>query len=301
MPIYPPFLNEGDKIAIVATARKTNPDELRPFILLAKKAGLDIVFTSQLFEEERQFAGSDQHRTADFQHWLDDNEVKAIIAARGGYGTARMVDGLDFSNFIKHPKWLIGFSDYTVIHTHVNCVLKMPTLHAAMPAFLKPDSKPDVIKSFETLFEVLKGNIPSYKMPNHPLNNPGNCEGTLLGGNLSVIYSIMGSISEIDTTDAILFLEDLDEYLYHIDRMMVCLKRAGKLKTLRGIVIGHMNDMHDRGTPFGKTAEEIIKEHTENLSIPLYFNFDAGHLHLNLPLIFGTKVKIENNCLIFGN
>ncbi len=301
MSSYPPFLTKGDKIAIVATARKTNPDELQPFILLAKKAGFEIVYTPQLFAEERQFAGDDRHRAADFQFWLDDREVKAILLARGGYGTARMVDSLDFSNFTKNPKWLMGFSDFTVIHSHVNCVLKLPTLHAAMPAFLKSDSKPDVVKSFKTMFEFLKGNIPTYQMPEHPLNNPGNCSGTLVGGNLSVIYSIMGSVSEIDSTDAILFLEDLDEYLYHIDRMMVCLKRAGKLNPLKGIIVGHMNEMHDRGTPFGKTVEEIIKEHTEDLGIPLYFNFDAGHLHLNLPLIFGTKVKIENNSLIFDN
>ena len=268
---------------------------------MAKNAGFEVVFTPELFSAERQFAGSDEHRAADFQHWLNDTNVKAILLARGGYGTARMVDGIDFSGFINNPKWLIGFSDFTVIHTQVNCQYKLPTLHAAMPAFLKPDSKPEVVQSFAEMFEVLQGNIPTYKMPEHPLNNSGNCSGTLVGGNVSVIYSTMGSVSEIDTTDAILFLEDLDEYLYHIDRMMVCLKRAGKLSPLKGIIVGHMNDMHDRGTPFGKTAEEIIKEHTEELGIPSYFNFDAGHMRMNHPLIFGTKVKIENNCLIFGS
>jgi muramoyltetrapeptide carboxypeptidase len=300
MSFYPPFLSKGDKIAIVATARKTNLEELQPFIAMAKNAGFEVVYTPNLFESERQFAGTDEHRAADFQHWLNTAEVKAILLARGGYGTARMVDGIDFSHFIENPKWLIGFSDFTVIHTQVNCRYKLPTLHAAMPAFLKPESKPEVVKSFTEMFEVLQGNMPTYQMPEHPLNNSGNCSGTLVGGNLSVIYSTMGSVSEIDTTDAILFLEDLDEYLYHIDRMMVCLKRAGKLNPLKGIIVGHMNDMHDRGTPFGKTAEEIIKEHTEELGIPSYFNFDAGHMRMNHPLIFGTQVKIENNCLIFG-
>lgn len=301
MSIYPPFLTKGDKIAIVATARKTNPEELQPFIVMAKNAGFEVVFTPDLFSADRQFAGSDEHRANDFQHWLNDTNVKAILLARGGYGTARMVDGIDFSGFINNPKWLIGFSDFTVIHTQVNCRYKIPTLHAAMPAFLKSESKSEVVQSFAEMFEVLQGNIPTYKMPEHPLNNSGNCSGTLVGGNVSVIYSTMGSVSEIDTADAILFLEDLDEYLYHIDRMMVCLKRAGKLSPLKGIIVGHMNDMHDRGTPFGKTAEEIIKEHTEELGIPSYFNFDAGHMRMNHPLIFGTKVKIENNCLIFGS
>lgn len=300
MSSYPPFLTKGDKIAIVATARKTNPEELQPFIKMAENAGFEVVFSPELFSSERQFAGSDKQRADDYQHWLDNDNVKAILLARGGYGTARMVDGIDFSNFVNNPKWLIGFSDFTVIHSQVNCRYKLPTVHAAMPAFLKPDSSTEVIQSFEEMFELLKGNIPSYPLPPHPLNNSGNCEGILVGGNLSVIYSIMGSVSEIDTTNAILFLEDLDEYLYHIDRMMVCLKRAGKLNPLRGIIVGHMNDMHDRGTPFGKTAEEIIKEHTEDLGIPLYFNFDAGHMRMNHPLIFGTEVKIENNCLIFG-
>ena len=136
-------------------------------------------------------------------------------------------------------------------------------------------------------------------MQDDVFNNSGDCKGKLIGGNLSVIYSIMGSISELDTTDSILFIEDLDEYLYHVDRMMVCLKRAGKLKSLKGIIVGHMNDMHDSAIPFGKSVEEIIKEHISDLGIPLYFNFEAGHLHLNLPLIFGAKVEINNNCLIF--
>ncbi len=296
----PPFLTKGDKIAIVATARKTNREELDPFIKLAEKAGFEIVFSPTLFDEERQFAGSDKNRSSDFQYWLNDTEVKAIIAARGGYGTARMVDGIDFSNFATNPKWLIGFSDFTVIHTHMNSLLKQSTLHAAMPAFLKTESSAEVIQSFNEMFEILKGELPVYELPQHQLNNPGNCNGILVGGNLSVIYSTLGSVSEIDTTNAILFLEDLDEYLYHIDRMMVCLKRAGKLKHLNGIIVGHMSDMHDRGTPFGKTAEEIIREHTKDLGIPLYFGFDAGHLKLNHPLIFGTEVNIENNCLTFG-
>jgi muramoyltetrapeptide carboxypeptidase len=300
--VFPPFLTIGDKVAIVATARKTNLEELQPFINLARGYDIEVVFTPNLFNEDRQFAGSDKQRAEDFQYWLDRDDIKAILLARGGYGTARMVDGVDFSQFIKNPKWLIGFSDFTVIHTQVNCRYKIPTLHAAMPAFLKPDSLAPVVQSFNEMLQLLMGKIPTYTMPNHPLNRAGNCEGLLVGGNLSVIYSTLGSVSEIDTSGAILFLEDLDEYLYHIDRMMVCLKRAGKLESLKGLIIGHMNDMHDRGTPFGKTAEEIIKEHTDHLDIPVYFGFDAGHRRLNHPLIFGTKVKIENNSLIFdGN
>jgi muramoyltetrapeptide carboxypeptidase len=295
----PEFLKPGDKIALVAPARKTTLQDLEPFISMVKQAGLEVVYTPNLFAVQNQYGGSDELRAADFQYWLDQAEIKAVLSVRGGYGTARIIDKLDFTKFAQRPKWLIGFSDFTVIHSHVNCVLKIPTLHAAMPAFLKQDSMPDVVQSFIAMFEVLKGNLPTYALPQHGLNNPGNCKGLLVGGNLSVIYSIMGSVSELETEDCILFLEDLDEYLYHLDRMMVCLKRAGKLKNLRGIIIGHMNDMHDSAIPFGKNAEEIIFEHTRELNIPLYFGFDAGHLKLNLPLIFGVPAEIENNCLTF--
>lgn len=296
----PPFLKKGDKIALVATARKTNLEELKPFIDLARTYGLEVIFSGELFAEYRQFAGSDEHRALDFQNWILDDSVKAILLVRGGYGTARMVDFVDFEPLITKPKWIIGFSDFTVVHSHLNSRFNFPSLHAAMPAFLKPDSPDEVFQSFNEMLELLMGKIPSFDLPHSPLNREGDCSGKLVGGNLSVIYSIMGSISELETDHTILFLEDLDEYLYHIDRMMVCLKRAGKLKGIKGMIVGHMNDMHDRGTPFGKTAEEIIYEHTQDLNIPLYFNFEAGHRRINHPLIFGVKARIEKNCLIFG-
>lgn len=301
MSVLPPFLQPGDKLAIAAPARKTTLSELETFIRMAAEHDIEVVTAPGLFESEHQFAGSDAHRATVFQFCLDNPEIKAIISAKGGYGTARVIDKIRFDALHTHPKWLIGFSDFTVIHNHLNGYLNMPTLHASMPAYLKPDSAPEIILSFERLFQALKGAPLSYNLPDHPLNKPGNCSGKLVGGNLSVIYSVMGSVSEINTTDAILFLEDLDEYLYHVDRMMVCLKRAGKLQTLRGVIIGHMNSMHDNPIPFGKSAEEIMLAHTSDLNIPLYFGFPAGHLNPNMPLIFGTQVEIENNCLNFGH
>lgn len=301
MSILPAFLRKGDKIAVAAPARKVSLKELEPFIRLCRQNELEVVYTENLFSIQHQFAGSDQQRTADFQYWLDDPEVKAIISAKGGYGTARIMDALDFTKFKRSPKWLIGFSDFTVIHSHVNTNFNIATMHASMPAYLKEDSGEDLQLSFSTLISALKGKSLSYPIKPHPLNKPGNCKGTLVGGNLSVIYSIMGSASELNTENSILFLEDLDEYLYHMDRMMVCLKRAGKLKKLAGIIVGHMNSMHDNPIPFGKTVEEIIREHTDELDIPVYFGMDAGHLNPNLPLIFGTEVEIENNCLNFGH
>jgi len=300
MSIIPAFLKRGDKIAVAAPARKVIINELEPFIQFCRQNELEVVYTENLFSIQNQFAGSDQQRAADFQYWLDNAEVKAIISAKGGYGTARMIDMLDFEEFLRSPKWLIGFSDFTVIHSHVNTNFNIATMHASMPAYLKEDSGDDLKLSFSTLLSALKGNSLSYPIKPHPLSKPGNCKGTLVGGNLSVIYSIMGSASELNTDNAILFLEDLDEYLYHMDRMMVCLKRAGKLQNLKGLVVGHMNSMHDNPIPFGQSVEEIIHEHTNNLSIPVYFGFDAGHLNPNFPLIFGTEVEIENNCLNFG-
>jgi len=300
MSILPAFLKKGDKIAIAAPARKVSINELEPFIKLCRQHELEVVFTENLFSTQHQFAGSDQQRASDFQYWLDNSDVKAIISAKGGYGTARIIDALDFTKFKVSPKWLIGFSDFTVIHNHVNTNFNIATLHASMPAYLKEDASEDLKLSFSTLIKALKGENLRYPIKPHLLNIAGNCKGTLVGGNLSVIYSIMGSASELNTDNCILFLEDLDEYLYHMDRMMVCLKRAGKLKKLNGILVGHMNSMHDNPIPFGQSVEEIIREHAYELNIPVYFGFDAGHLNPNFPLIFGTEVEIENNCLIFG-
>jgi len=299
MPTFPEFLNRGDKIAVVAPARKISLLEIQPFIQLAEKQGFEVVYTPGLFEIENQFAGNDEHRAAEFQYWLDHRDVKAIISARGGYGTGRIIDRIDFTKFAMHPKWLIGFSDFTVVHNHINSLFDIATLHAIMPVYAKSGSLPEVLQSFEWMFDILKGKIPQYTMPEHELSNKGNCEGILVGGNLSVIYSMMGSESELDTAGCILFLEDLDEYLYHVDRMMLCLKRAGKLNNINGMIVGHMNSMHDNAIPFGKSVEEIIKEQASLKPIPIYFGFDGGHLNPNLPLIFGSQVKIEDNCLNF--
>ena len=300
MSILPAFLQNGDKIAIAAPARKVTLSELTPFIEFCRSHALEVVYSENLFATQHQFAGSDEQRAADYQYWLDSSEVKAIISAKGGYGTARIIDALDFTKFKLAPKWLIGFSDFTVIHSHVNSKFNIATLHASMPAYLKADSGEDIQKSFHSMISVLKGEPFKYLIKPHSLSKPGNCKGVLVGGNLSVIYSIMGSASELNTDNCILFMEDLDEYLYHMDRMMVCLKRAGKLKNLRGILVGHMNSMHDNPIPFGQNVEEIIREHTNDLGIPVYFGIDAGHLNPNFPLIFGTEVEIENNCLNFG-
>jgi muramoyltetrapeptide carboxypeptidase len=252
-----------------------------------------------LFSESHQFAGTDEVRTKALQELLDDNTVQAIICARGGYGTVRIIDTLDFAAFSKHPKWLIGFSDITVLHTHIWQHYGIATIHAAMAFSFQPDRIDE--ENATTLHAVLFGENSTYSFAPDPHNRAGTAKATLLGGNLSVLYSTLGSPSDLDTKGCILFLEDLDEYLYHIDRMMMNMKRNGKLSNLAGLVIGGMNDMRDNTIPFGKTAHEIIAEHVAEYKYPVAFGFPAGHEKKNLALVFGTEYALEvkdNSCLL---
>ena len=222
---------------------------------------------------------------------LDDEKIKAVFFARGGYGTVRIIDRLDFTNFIKRPKWLIGYSDITVIHAHIHNISGIETLHGAMPVnFSGSDySKATLTSLRNTLF----GKTLKYKLKHHPLNKKGIARGVLVGGNLSVLYSLKGSKSDIDTKNKILFIEDLDEYLYHIDRMMMCLKRAGQLEHLAGLIVGGMSKMNDNLIPFGKSPYEIISETINEYSFPVCFNFPAGHIKDNRALIMGRKIEMS--------
>jgi muramoyltetrapeptide carboxypeptidase len=286
----PPYLKTGDTIAIAATARKVSSEELQPAINLFIGWGLKVKLAEGIFETAHQFAGDDSIRANALQLLLDDEQVKAIICARGGYGTVRIVDRLDFTSFVQHPKWLIGFSDVTVLHSHIFSHLAIPTIHAAMPITMQPHNTDD--DSNESLRKVLFGENIHYNFPSHSLNRKGTTKGKLIGGNLSVLFSLIGSPSDIDTTDCILFLEDLDEYVYHIDRMMMNLKRTGKLKNLAGLVIGGMSDMRDNTIPYGKTALEIISEHVAGYNYPVAFGFPAGHERKNLALTLGVEYTL---------
>lgn len=292
----PPSLKPGDKIGIFAPAKKINPDELNFAIREIENHGYQAVISNKLFSADRQFAGTDNERTAVLQELLDNDEIKAVISARGGYGSVRIIDKIDFTNFNKKPKWLVGYSDITVFHSHINKNLGIETLHAAMPLGLENNSSDAV----EGIFGVLKGEVPKYAFSCHPLNKAGKATGILTGGNLSVLYSLLGSRSFPEAKGKILFLEDLDEYLYHIDRMMVALKRAGFLENLSGIIVGGMTKMRDNEIPFGKTTEEIIREAANEYNFPLYFGFPAGHQTVNLPLIMGAKIELNQsrNCTL---
>ena len=295
----PPFLKNGDKIAIIATARKVTKEEMQPAITILKDWGLNIVEGKNLYRQQNQFAGSDEERLEDLQTVLDDKEIKAVLFARGGYGTMRITDDIIFSKFCKNPKWIIGFSDITSLHLIAND-LKIETLHAPM-AFNFSKTPPEILNQIN---DILCGKnfmlMPAAGITNHQLNRNGTANGILTGGNLSLLYAESAANSQVNFDDKILFIEDLDEYLYHIDRMMVSLKRSGKLMNLAGLIVGAMNDMRDNTTafgfktdnPFGKTAEEIISEHVAEYDYPVCFNFPSGHIENNHPLIFGREVEL---------
>lgn len=285
--IAPPYLKKGDKIGVLACARKISFDEIQPAITIFNGWGLEVVLSKNLFNADNQFSGTDDERAEDLQTMLDDASIKAVISARGGYGTIRIVDKIDFTQFKKHPKWLVGYSDITVLHSHINN-FRIETLHATMPINFTKNKD-----ATETLYKALFGEQLNYEAEVHPLNRKGNAEAELIGGNLSLLYALTGSVSEIDTKGKILFIEDLDEYLYHVDRMMMNLKRAGKLDHLAGLIVGGMCDMKDNTIPFGKTAEEIISDAVKEYSYPICFNFPAGHIDKNFALYFGRKVKLN--------
>ncbi|MDY8136995.1 LD-carboxypeptidase [Aquimarina sp. 2201CG5-10] len=283
----PGFLKEGSKIAIVSTARKISLREIAETISIIKAWGLVPVIGKTIGLDHNQFAGTDEERRSDFQDKLDDPDIDAIWCARGGYGTVRIVDMLDFSGFLKKPKWIIGYSDVTVLHAHIH-KLQIATLHAPMPI----DFHKGTTASQKSFKEIIFGNKISYSFSSSEENKIGNCSGQLIGGNLSILYSLCGSLSSIDTTGKILCIEDLDEYLYHIDRMLQNLKRNGYFDKLSGLIVGGMTKMHDNNIPFGRKAEEIILDIVADYDFPVVFNFPMGHIEDNRTLMLGAEVSL---------
>lgn len=292
-----PKLQKGDQVAIVATARKISHKEIQPALDLLKSWGLIPVIGKTIGAAENQFAGSDVLRISDFQMMLDNPNIKAIWCARGGYGTVRIIDQLNFTTFKKHPKWIVGYSDVTVFHSHLH-TMGFETLHAPMPVDIAKQNEEAVSCLKKALFgENFTVNYDS----RDSRTRPGIVEGQLVGGNLSMLYSLCGSPSAIDTDGKILFIEDLDEYLYHIDRMLQNLKRNGMFQNLSGLIVGGMDAMRDNTkgfgfkteNPFGKTAKEIIAETVLEYDFPVCYDFPAGHMENNKAIILGRKVKLE--------
>ena len=281
-------LQPGDKIAIIATARLISREDIAAAIDILKSWGLEVEVGPTVGAQYGVFAGDDAMRLQDLQQALDRPDIKAIICARGGYGTTRILDQVDFSHFQKHPKWIVGFSDITSLLCHIHS-LGIESVHGIMP-LLFPSGTAEALDS---LRRVLFGEELSYSTPAHAFNRTGIAEGQLIGGNLALLHNVSGTSSDFTTKGKILFLEDIDEYLYSIDRMMVHLDRAGKLKDLAGLIVGHFSDIKDNAIPFGKDAYEIIAEHSGKYNYPVCYGFPTGHEPDNLALVCGRKARLE--------
>jgi muramoyltetrapeptide carboxypeptidase len=286
--LIPPYLKKGDTVAITCPAKKL-PADISEGINLFRSWGLEVLVGDTVHASHHQFAGPDELRTQDFQKFLDDKSVKAIFAARGGYGSIRIMDQLDFSPLVHSPKWIIGFSDITAIHSHIYANYQIQSIHGQMPMNVPDGTKP----SLETLRKALFGEPFNYAYQNLSVNKNGVAEGVLIGGNLTLLVMMGGSVSEMDFSDKILFLEDVGEYMYSLDRMMWNLKRAGKLSKLKGLIAGGFTDLQDNDIPFGQTAEEIISHHTSEYNYPVCFDFPAGHISDNHALILGKKARLQ--------
>lgn len=290
--IRPPSLKKGDSILILAPAGKIqNQEQIQAGIDLAKSWGLKIKFGKNLYSEHNSFAGTDQERLIDLQYGLDNPNIKMIWMARGGYGTIRIIDDLNFDEFKKHPKWIVGFSDITVLHNKLHN-LNYQSIHGLMPGTvdLKDSTQVNAIASLK---KVLFKKKLKYSIDANKSNNRGSAQGILIGGNLSILYSMLGSNTSIDTSNKIIFIEDVSEPLYNIDRMMIGLKRAGYFRNAKGLIVGNFKIKPNKSNPFGKSIEEIVKEALEGTDIPITFDFPAGHLNDNRTLILGSEVKIN--------
>jgi muramoyltetrapeptide carboxypeptidase len=284
----PPYLKKGDKIAIVSPAKKL-PGKIDEGIRILESWGLQVLLGSSVYAAENQFAGSDELRASDIQQFLDDQEVKAIIAARGGYGTIRIIDELDFTHFSEHPKWIVGFSDITVLLSHLLAQHNTMSIHAQMP-YTFPDATSE---SLESLRKSLFGEPITYEYNSKHPNITGHAEGILIGGNLMLLVMLSGSVSEMDYTDKILFLEDVGEQEYSIDRMMRMLKRSGKLAKLKGLIVGAFNEIEEEAVPFGHTPEALIYDLVKEYNYPVCFNFPTGHIDDNKALTLGQQITLD--------
>ncbi len=287
---YPPVLQPGDRVGVTAPASKINyQDALNGINILRNDWKLEVVEGATLTSSANQFSASDEVRAAELQSMLDDPTLRAIFAARGGYGCSKIIDRLDFTGFSASPKWIVGFSDVTTFLMHLNR-LGYATIHGPM---VKNLAETDGYEAVASLKKLLFEGTAAYRYAPHPLNRQGAARGEVTGGNLCLLAHLIGSASETDTEDKILFLEDVGEYHYALDRLMVQLKRAGKLSGLKALVAGQFTELKDQPeSSFGHTAEEIIRNHTREYSYPLAFNFPAGHVADNRALCFGKEADL---------
>jgi muramoyltetrapeptide carboxypeptidase len=281
-------LRSGDKVAIVCTARKASPEELSAAVATLQSWGLEVVLGESTTTAQHQFGGSDEVRARDLQRQLNDPSIRAILSARGGYGTTRIIDSIDFSRFAQDPKWVAGFSDITALNSHL-LALGHQSIHGVMPMLFHQEAGEEAL---ESLRRALFGEAEAYTVPAHPLNRPGTATGELTGGNLSLLQTLTGTRSDCPTAGRILFLEDTDEYLYAIDRMMVHLDRTGKLQHLAGLLVGHFSNPQDNTVPYGQTPNEIIDHYASKYGFPIAHGFPVGHEPQNMALICGREARL---------
>ncbi|GGE58614.1 muramoyltetrapeptide carboxypeptidase [Pedobacter psychrotolerans] len=288
----PPYLKKGDKVALVCPAKKL-PKSIDTAIALLSRWGLEVIIGESVYASHHQFAGTDQLRAKDIQQFLDDPSIKAIIAGRGGYGSIRIIDELDFTQFNLNPKWFVGFSDITVLLSHIISQSEVQCIHGQMP-YTFEESTPEALDSLK---KALFGEQQIYQYESGFPNRSGEATGLLIGGNLTLLAMLQGSVSEMDFNDKILFLEDVGEHEYSIDRMMRMLKRAGKLKHLKSLIIGAFNEIEVEKIPFGQTANEVIWDIIQEYDYPVCFDFPTGHIDHNLTMVLGAEVflKIETH------
>lgn len=296
-PTIPPYLRKGDTIGITSPAGYITLEDIQPALLKISEWEFNVSIGSTIGKRSFTFGGTDEERAADLQQMLDDKNIKAILCARGGYGAVRLIDKIDFKKFIKNPKWLIGFSDITVMHSHINRNYNIASIHSKMCNSFPSDwnlAEPIQKETIESIHQCLTGDKMVYQALPNANNKPGNVTGTLVGGNLKTLESLAGSCSDINTKNKILFVEDTGEYLYSVDRMFWSLKRTGKLSELKGLVVGGFKiKKDDEDEEFGKTLEEIVLEKVKEYNYPVCFDFPVGHQKNNFALKCGVQHQLE--------
>ena len=290
--IQPEYLKSGDTISILAPSGVLNnfDNKITKAINIFKSWGLNVVLGNHIYDKNGHFAGTDKNREKDFQKALDNKNIKAIWCARGGYGAVRIIDKLNFDNYLKNPKWIIGFSDITVIHNKLN-FLNSESIHAMMITGFEDIGQNN--DSLSKLKNVLFGDSLSYSIASNKNNKTGKSEGIIVGGNLTLIQSTIGSKTELKMKDKILFIEEIGEYAYHIDRMLYSLKRAGYFEKCKGLIVGQISDVKKNTTDFGRSINELILDVLDEYNFPILFDFPAGHEKTNFPIILGRKVILD--------
>lgn len=287
MNLIPPSLKRGDTIAIISPAKAIEKAAIEYAQTVFENAGFKVLIGKHTLTKHHYFAGTDLERLSDFQEMLDHPDVKAIVCARGGYGAVRIVDKIQWASQLRNPKWIVGFSDITVFHQKMQR-FGIQSIHATMPLNFESNS----LESFTSLFSALKGESYEITCSSASKNKLGKVSGDLIGGNLSIVYSLIGTDDQPNYRDAILFIEDVGEQLYAIDRMFHSLKKAGILDQIKGLIVGGMTNMKETETPTGFILEDLILEHFEYSNIPICFDFPAGHIDDNRALIFGKTIEL---------